>query len=257
MAKPRSPKRAEAKQLWLANNGTITTKELAARIGVSEPQVRKWKSFDRWGDELNAKKRGGQKGNRNAAGHGAPKGNANALVHGVYARVRLENLTPQEREYIEQLTLDVRENILRELKLLSAKERDLSRKINFYENSNPNDLFIDRVVEMLVPKDKKEKENTTASIEELKTAMRTVIKSSPFDRIMKLEAEHNKTHGRILKLIDTMRAHEIDKLSFDLNERKHTLTKQRLAGEYTIDPDTGEIDDRGGVEDVEGLGVDT
>ncbi len=63
------------------------------------------------------------------------------------------------------------------------------------------------------------------------------------DRAMKLEGEYNKLHGRILKLIDSMRAHGIDVKRLDLDERKHTLAKQRLSGEYSIDPDTGEIDD--------------
>ena len=33
------------------------------------------------------RRRGGQPGNRNAAGHGAPRGNQNALKHGLYERL--------------------------------------------------------------------------------------------------------------------------------------------------------------------------
>ena len=244
MARARNPNRDEAKQAWIDSGGTATTKELATAAGVPEARIRKWKYEDKWQQELDAKKRGGQRGNRNAAGHGAPKGNSNAETHGAYSQIHLSNLTNEEREYIEQLSINAEENILRELQLLFAKERDLSRKITFYENADPKELFIDRVVEMLVPKAKEERTgNKKPGIEELKTAMRTVIKASPFDRQMKLEAEYNRTHGRILKLIDTMRAHELDRQRLDLDERKHTLTKQRLTGEYSIDPDTGELDD--------------
>jgi hypothetical protein len=104
---------------------------------------------------------------------------------------------------------------------------------------------------MLVPKGKEGNKNKLAAgVEELKTAMRTVIKASPFDRAMKLEAEYSKTHGRILKLVDAIRARELDRQRIDLDERKHILAKQRLAGAYSIDPETGELDDREGAEDI-------
>jgi len=261
VARARNPNRDTARQTWLDSGGKATTKELAEAAGVPESRIRKWKSEDKWQQELdalNAKKRGGQRGNKNATGHGAPTGNNNATTHGAYARVHLESLTPEERVYIEQLTLDAEENMLRELQLLFAKERDLSRKISTYDTADPGELFIDRVVEMLVPKGKDEKANNkkAVGIDELKIAMQTIIKASPFDRAMKLTAEYNKIHGRILKLIDTMRAHELDKRRLDLDERKHTLAKQRLTGEYNIDPDTGELIDTDSAEDAEDTGVE-
>jgi uncharacterized protein (UPF0335 family) len=308
VARTRNPNRDEAKKQWLESGGKISTKELAAAAGVPEGRIRKWKSEDKWQEELNAKKPGGQRGNRNAAGHGAPKGNSNAETHGAYSRVHLEDLTPEERAYIESLTLDTESAMLRELQLLMAKEQDLRRKIKGYEQAHPDALYIDRVVEMLVPRGNERLQNSQKKLEEmlierdnlawevdanprpsktsvnrlekldaeiaalqdkvsdrqrdyedkgaLKTTMQTVIKSSPFERAMKLEAEYNKLHGRILKLIDTMRAHGIDVKRLDLDERKHTLTKQRLMGEYDIDPDTGEIQDTENTEDAEDLGID-
>jgi len=256
VARERNPNRDKAKKTWLESGGKISTKELAEAAGVPEQRIRKWKSEDKWQQELDAlnkPKRGGQRGNNNAAGHGAPKENKNAETHGAYARVHLEHLSPEEQEYIEKLTLDAEKNMKIELQLLFAKERDLSKKIAKYENENPNELFVDRVIEMLVPKSGSEFQKKPPTNEEMKTAMRTVIKASPFDRIMKLEAELNKTHGRILKLLDTIRAHEMDKKRLELDERKHTLNKQRAAGVYTVDPDTGELVDTESAEDVDGV----
>lgn len=253
MARARNPNRDEAKQKWLDSGGTITTKELAASYTVPEYRIRKWKSEDKWQQELDTKKQGGQRGNRNAAGHGAPKDNTNAETHGAYSRVHLDSLTPEEREYIEGLTLDTEANMLRELQLLFAKERDLTRKIKEYEQADPAALYVDRVVEMLTPKGKdKESADSTSKSKSgrLTTSMKTVIKASPFDRAMKLETEYNKNHGRILKLIDSLRAHEVDKKRLDLDERKHTLAKQRLSGEYDIDPETGELNDTDSAEDI-------
>lgn len=245
MAKARNPNRDKAKNEWIMSGGKTSTKELAAAYGVSEVQIRKWKSADKWQADLESKKRGGQKGNKNAAGHGAPKGNKNAETHGAYSTVHLDSLPTEERAYLENITLDAQENMVRELQLLFAKERDLIRRISEYKHAdeaNPNMLYVDRVVEVYTP-DKSEDNDTEGAKKRLKNVAKTVIKTSPFERLMKLEAEYNKIHGRILKLLDAIRAYEIDGKRIDLDERKHELSKQRLTGEYNVDPDTGEITD--------------
>ena len=265
--------------------------------GVPESRVRKWKSEDRWNEELSKKKRGGQPGNKNAAGNGAPLKNRNAETHGAYSTVHLNDLSPEEREYILSITLDTQENMLRELQLLIAKENDLKKKIKALEAEDAGVLHIDKVVEMLVPKSNEkiktqkkkleelliERDNLAWEIEsseqpaktltkkldkceqqieilrdklgdaedggnedgggQLTTAMQTVIKASPFDRAMKLEAELNKTHGRIIKLLDSIKNYELDCRRVELEEKKYRLAKQKLTGAFNIDPDTGDIDD--------------
>lgn len=250
MARERNPARDHAKNEWLKSGGKITTKELAATYGVSEVQIRKWKSADKWKDELERRKRGGQKGNKNAAGHGAPKGNTNAETHGAYSTVHLDSLPPEERAYIEAMNLDAQDNMLRELQLLFAKERDLMRRIKEYEQADPNALYVDRVVEVFTPKASEDKDKDGDNTP-LKQSAKTVIKASPFERLMKLESEYNKIHGRIIKLIDSIRAYEMENKRINLDERKHELSKQRLTGEYNVDPDTGEICDTPTAEDGE------
>ena len=73
--------------------------------------------------------------------------------------------------------------------------------------------------------------------------MQTVIKASAFDRAMKLEAELNKIHGRIIKLLDSIKGYELESRRVRLEERKYNLAKQKLSGAFEIDPATGEIDD--------------
>ena len=84
MPRARSPKRDEAYQLWLASEGKKKLKDIAAELGVSETQVRKWKNQVK--GNVTKRKRGGQPGNKNAVGHGAPKGNQNAVKHGLFSR---------------------------------------------------------------------------------------------------------------------------------------------------------------------------
>ncbi len=93
MARPRSPSRDRAKQLWLDSGKKRMLKDIAAELHVSEEQVRKWKHQDGWdkvtlpkGNSNVTKHRGGQPGNKNASGHGAPKRNSNAEKHGFFRR---------------------------------------------------------------------------------------------------------------------------------------------------------------------------
>jgi ArsR family metal-binding transcriptional regulator len=296
MARQRNPNRDQAKRSYIESGGTISTKELAAAAGVPENRIRKWKSEDKWKDALEKKKRGGQRGNKNAVGHGAPPYNTNAVTHGAYKTIYFEELSPQEQELIQSLTLETQENMLRELQTLVAKENDLKKRIRKLEETDPAALFVDKVIEMLVPKGNERLKNQEKKLEELiierdnlvweiensgkpsktlekkldkcerqivelqdkvndnksenegnneplKTAMQTIIKASPFDRAIKLEQELNKVHGRIIRLLDSIKSYELDSRRIELEEKKYRLAKQKLTGAYEIDPETGEIDD--------------
>ena len=152
-------------------------------------------------------------------------------------------MSDEDRQYIESIGLDSAENMTRELQLLTAKERDLRRRIKALEDETADTLHTDKVIEMLTPQGQQDSPQDSGAGESLKTAMRTVIKSSPFDRAMKLEAELNKIHGRIIKLIDSIKGYEMEARRLELEERRFRFAKQRAIGEYNIDPDTGEIDD--------------
>ena len=157
MARDRSPERDKAREIWLESGGKMTAKQVAEAVGGVKPeQVRKWKSLDSWAAALEAKKpprkRGGQPGNKNAAGAGPPTGNRNAETHGAYSAVRMEDLTTEQRVYIQKITLDTKKNMLAELQLLIAKEFDLQNKIAKLESAESGSLFVDRVVEVQTPK---------------------------------------------------------------------------------------------------------
>ncbi|MEA5057760.1 MAG: phage terminase small subunit [Anaerotignum propionicum] len=298
MARERSRERDEACKIWIESDGKLTTKEVAEQTGVKPEQVRKWKSLDKWQvlleKQQSKRKRGGQPGNKNAVGAGAPFGNMNAQTHGAYTAVRLADLPPEQRTYIENITLNTEANMRMELQLLIAKETDLQNRIAALENGSSDALYVDRVVEMRVPKGDErlksqheklealtrerddllwdmegEKPSTKAKDKRLerlhreiaelqdkvndaemerenaayKVNMQTVIKASAFERKMKLEAELNKTHGRIIKLLDSLKGYELECRRIRLEERKYNLAKQKLSGVYDINPVTGEIDD--------------
>lgn len=255
VARQRDENREKAKQLFLDSGGLMSNPEIAEALGVDSAKVRKWKCVDKWKDTLEnmPRKRGGQKGNKNAKGHGAPLRNRNAETHGAYSTVYFDELTEEEKTLIESITLDTSENMLRELQTLVAKENDLKKRIADLNSNDTGQLYTDKVVEMRTPRkpeDNPDPYGTYAGAEgeggkntPLDVAMETTIKSSAFERAMKLEAELSKIHGRIIKLLDSIKSYELEQRRISLEEKRYALMKQKISGEYEVDPDTGEIDD--------------
>lgn len=52
MARERSPNRDKAKEMYLSSNGKMKLKDIAEELGVIDTQIRKWKSTDKWEQEL-------------------------------------------------------------------------------------------------------------------------------------------------------------------------------------------------------------
>lgn len=92
MPKKRSPNRDKAYEIYKEHGGKITNREIANLLGEDEKVIAVWKSRDKWNDVQQLKKscttnkKGGQPGNKNAAGHGAPKQNNNAEKHGLFRK---------------------------------------------------------------------------------------------------------------------------------------------------------------------------
>ena len=270
MAREKNEKRVKALEIFLENDGDIKNTEIAKMLEVDSGTVRKWKCLDKWNEELEKKpkKRGGQKGNQNAKGHGAPLNNRNAETHGAYSRVNFDNFSEEEKAFIENISLDTQTNLLYELQNLIAKELDLRKRIAEYQQATQGELYTDKVVEMRTPAKEGEDSDpygnyddldldpTGAKKNNLNIAMETTIKSSAFERQMKLEAELNKTHGRIIKLLDSIKSYELEQRRIEIEEKRYTLQKQKASGVYEVDPDTGDIDDTYTGIDIEDEGVD-
>jgi phage terminase small subunit len=52
MPRPRDPRRDEAFEIWKASGGEMKLKDIAAQLGVSDTQIRKWKNLDQWEQKL-------------------------------------------------------------------------------------------------------------------------------------------------------------------------------------------------------------
>lgn len=265
MGRARNPERDKSLMRFLESGGKISLDELAGAAGVPKSRISKWKSEDKWEEKLRArpKKKGGQPGNNNAGGRTPAKdGNKNAVTHGAYAKAGYEDIPPDKAEEIKRLGEKEAENgadrlMIEELQSLMIRKTYLEGQLNLYTAEEAQDsYYIDKVVHMVVPKSVEEMvqeqdsgiegqqaEDPEGGRERLKTAMKTVIKSSAFDRAMKIEAELSRLHGRIIKQIDSMKSYEMENRRLKLEERKYQLAKQKLTGQYEIDDETGEIID--------------
>ena len=78
----------------------------------------------------------------------------------------------------------------------------------------------------------------------MKTAMKSIVKSSAFDRRQKVEAELNRVHGRVLKLLDSIKSYELERERIGIERERLELTRAKLTGAFDVedeDDDTEEI----------------
>lgn len=266
MGRKRNPERDKSLRRYIDSGGTMTLADLAAAAGVSKARISKWKSEDRWEEKLKEapKKRGGQRGNKNAGGRTPAKdGNRNAVTHGAYAKAGMKDITPKDAEKIQQaLQGDNIQRMRDELQSLLVRKAYLEGLLKQYTDPEAEGkYYVDKIVHMVVPKGVEEQqqeqqtgietgrvkdpeaEAAEGSDEKLKTAMKSVIKSSAFDRAMKVEAELNRLHGRIIKQLDSMKSYEMESQRIQLEERKYNIARQKLTGEIDIEDETEEIID--------------
>ncbi len=240
MARQRSKEREEAKDLYIENYGKISIKEIAITVGKSQSQVSKWKRLDKWDKHIPRRKRGGQKGNNNALGGGPPLRNNNAEKHGAYNTMYIDELTDEELEKLNNLVLQPKLNMIRELKLLTLKEADLESRIAKYRQT-PDKTYLDK--EVIVKGGEGGIKESEDGEQILTEKVRTDVRVSTFARVAILETQLDKVRGRIIKLIDSMKGWELESKKLELEERKHNLAKQRASGEYNFDPELDEITD--------------
>lgn len=258
MARKANPQRKESLKRFLDSRGKISLEELAQQAGVPKRTISKWKCEDRWNEQLERqpKKHGGQPGNKNAAGKTPKKnGNRNAVTHGAYMQISYADIPEERAAAIQNLTGNSKDHLTEELKTLLLRREYLQQQLKKYTDEEDKQTFyVDKIVHMIVPKSMEEVQEeedagmeaaeaidpetdspkVAAGVERMKTAMKSIIKASPFDRAMKIQAELTKVDGRILKAIDSIKSYEIEDRRMQLEQSKYELARQRLTGEIEI-----------------------
>ena len=182
------------------------------------------------------------------------------MTHGAYVQPGYEDIEPEKAQEIRQLRQgDSLARMMAELQQLLVREAYLNGLLEEYKVADAEGRYYpDKVVHMIVPKTVEDIEQEDAmgvdagqaadpegqSKEKFKTAMKTIIKASSFDRTMKVEGELNRLNGRIIKLLDSMKAYEMEDRRLKLEEKKYQLAKQKVTGEFDFDdPEDSGTDD--------------
>ena len=160
MARKRDPRRDEAKKIWLDSGGKKVLKELASELNVSDSQIRKWKSVDKWAEELKGNvtksnsnvtnKSGAPPGNKNAKGNkggSPPKGNKNAIKTGEYETIFADMLSDEEKDIYSNLNDDPFFILNDEIRLLKIRQFRMMKCIKEAEKGL-NDEEVERLQQL-------------------------------------------------------------------------------------------------------------
>lgn len=240
MARERRPERDLAFELFRKSKGRLEVKEIAKKLNAKAATVSQWKYRDKWEEKLKEKRRGGQFGNKNAEGAGAPKGNKNAETHGGYSSIDLNNLPEEDQAYISNLSLDTETNFKNELQILLAKEKDIRRRLEALDYEPEDKLYLSRESEMqAVPKPEQleglEPEERVERISKLQPTLKTITRDSKFERQQKLLVAFDRIHGRIIKLLDSIKTYQLDCKRIELDQQRYELSKEKVKGAFEFD----------------------
>lgn len=97
MPRQRSPNRDKAKELYINSKGKMMLKDIASELDIPDTQIRKWKSIDKWNEEL--------KGNVTI-----PKRNVTNQAKGIEEHPEVE-LLPEEIETLNNEELTERQRL--------------------------------------------------------------------------------------------------------------------------------------------------
>ena len=223
MARKRDPRRDEAKKIWLESNGEKQLKEIASELNVSDSQVRKWKSQDKWSAELksnvtngksNVTNQGGAPlGNQNAKGNkgnsraSPPVGNKNALKTGEYETIFFDTLSDEEKDIYSSLDDDPSFVLSEEIRLLKIRQLRMMKRIKEAE-SGLNDEEVDRLQQMRkiktpIEKDGKKLEIKREVMQDVQVSRKTYRK---IDDILSIEDALTRISNQLTKAIKQLNA---------------------------------------------------
>ncbi|MBJ0965231.1 small subunit of terminase [Enterococcus faecium] len=258
MARQRDPRRDEAKRIWLESNGEKQLKEIASELNVSDSQVRKWKSQDKWSAELksnvtngksNVTNQGGAPiGNQNAKGNkgnsraSPPVGNKNALKTGEYETIFFETLSDEEKDIYSSLNDNPSFVLSEEIRLLKIRQFRMMKRIQQAE-AGLNDEEVERLQQLRKIKNPIGKNGKKLEIkrEVMQDVQISRKKHRKIDDILSIEDSLTRISNQLAKAIKQMN-------ELYMNEYRTDLIKAQTD---KIQAETNEIGGNNSGEEIE------
>ncbi|HHB0783861.1 TPA: phage terminase small subunit [Enterococcus faecium] len=258
MARKRDPRRDKAKRIWLESNGEKQLKDIASELNVSDSQVRKWKSQDKWSAELksnvtnakgNVTNQGGAPiGNQNAKGNkgnsraSPPKRNKNALKTGEYETIFFDTLSDEEKDIYSSLNDDPSFVLSEEIRLLKIRQFRMMKRIQQAE-AGLNDEEVERLQQLRkiktpIEKNGKKLEIKREVMQDVQISRKTHRK---IDDILSIEDSLTRISNQLAKAIKQMN-------ELYMNEYRTDLIKAQTD---KIQAETNEIGGNNSGEEIE------
>ena len=218
MARKRDPRRDKAKKIWLESNGDKQLKEIASELNVSDSQIRKWKSIDKWSAELkgnvtnakgNVTNRGGAPfGNQNAVGNkgnsraSPPLGNKNAIKTGEYETIFADMLSDEEKDIYSTMNDDPFFILDEEIRILKIRQYRMLKRIKDAE-AGLNDEEVERLQQLRKVKEPSviDGKMVTVKREVLKDVQVTRKTFRKLDDILAIEDALTRVSNQLIKAI--------------------------------------------------------
>ncbi|HFE9852455.1 TPA: phage terminase small subunit [Enterococcus faecalis] len=218
MARKRDPRRDEAKRVWIESNGSKPLKDLAAEFGVSDSQIRKWKSIDKWSEELKSNvtngksnvtnSRGAPIGNKNAVGASGnsraspPVGNKNAIKTGEYETIFSDLLSDEEKDIYSTLNDDPFFILDEEIRILKVRQYRMLKRIKEAE-AGLNDEEVERLQQLRKVKEPPVIDGKVVTVkrEVLKDVQVTRKTFRKLDDILAIEDALTRVSNQLIKAI--------------------------------------------------------
>ncbi|EPD1728795.1 phage terminase small subunit [Enterococcus faecalis] len=260
MARKRDLRRDEAKKIWLDSGGKKVLKELASELNVSDSQIRKWKSVDKWAEELKGNvtksnsnvtnKGGAPPGNKNAKGNkggSPPKGNKNAIKTGEYETIFADMLSDEEKDIYSKLNDDPFFILDEEIRILKIRQYRMLKRIKDAE-AGLNDEEVERLQQLRKVKEPSviDGKMVTVKREVLKDVQVTRKTFRKLDDILAIEEALTRISNQLTKAIKQQNA-------LLANDAKLQLLKvQTEKVKASLDATNGDMDMPVFIDDISG-----
>ena len=267
MARKRDPRRDKAKKIWLESNGDKQLKEIASELNVSDSQIRKWKSIDKWSAELkgnvtnakgNVTNRGGAPfGNQNAVGNkgnsraSPPLGNKNAIKTGEYEIIFADMLSDEEKDIYSNLNDDPFFILNDEIRLLKVRQFRMMKRIKEAEKGL-NDEEVERLQQLRkiktpIEKDGRKLEIKREVMQDVQVTRKTFRK---LDDILAIEDALTRISNQLTKAVKQQNA-------LLANDAKLQLSKvQTEKAKASLGATSGDMDMSVFIDDISGDGYE-
>lgn len=223
MARAPDPKAAQAKELFLRGMKLI---DISKALGVPVGTIRSWKNRYNWDENSDAtlqkkkrnvaKVKGGQPGNKNAAGHGGtgPPGNKNAVTTGEFETLLFDCLDPDEKQLAATVPNDKEQLLFQEIQLLTIRERRMLKRI---ENLRRADFTT-------VKKKKGTEKDKWTDLDE---------KHATLGQIQHIEDALTRVQARKQAAIDSLHRYGVDDARLEIEMMRLDLVALKLGGQET------------------------